>query len=80
MTVKTEMRTSPLFVIRSCQKLPLKSGLTYETPFIPVFHPVLCLSGVGNTTSSAATTWAVEVPSTAPWFDTGIDLTSGQLL
>ena len=31
-------------------------------------------------TTSVATTLTVEVPSTIPWFDTGIDVTSGQLL
>jgi len=37
--------------------------------------------GIGNlTTSASAMTWTVEVPSSVPWFDTGIDLTSGELL
>jgi hypothetical protein len=35
---------------------------------------------IGAQSVSFATTVTVEVPSTNPWFDTGIDLLSGQLL
>jgi hypothetical protein len=36
--------------------------------------------GIGNPLPSVATTWTVEVPSSIPWFDTGIDVTAGQFL
>jgi hypothetical protein len=49
-------------------------------------HPLLlfilscAFLGIGNSIASVATTWTVEVPSSIPWFDTGIDVTSGQFL